>query len=72
MERMFAVAVRDRDDLFLWLRLRRAAGTDIYYVVPTGREQDPKWEKWSRDSLAAAGFPDPRSDSSKDTVGARR
>jgi hypothetical protein len=47
MERMFAVAVRDRDDLFLWLRLRRAAGTDIYYVVPTGREQDPKWEKWN-------------------------
>jgi hypothetical protein len=29
------------------LRLRRAAGTDIYYVVPTGREQDPKWEKWN-------------------------
>ena len=56
MERMFAVAVRDRDDLFLWLRLRRAAGTDIYYVVPTGREQDPKWEKWSRGSLAAVGL----------------
>ena len=47
MERMFAVAVRDRNDLFLWTRLRRAAGTDIYYVLPTGREHDPKWKKWN-------------------------
>src|SRR5262245_22169013 len=46
MERTFAVAVRDRNDLFLWTRLRRAAGTDIYYVLPTGREHDPKWKKW--------------------------
>src|SRR5947208_8529391 len=47
MERMFAVAVRDRNDLFLWIRLRRAAGTDIYYVLPTGREDDPEWKKWN-------------------------
>ena len=47
MERMFAVAVRDRNDLFLWTRLRRAAGTDIYYVLPTGREHNPKWKKWN-------------------------
>jgi hypothetical protein len=46
MERMFAVAVRDQNDLFLWTRLRRAAGTDIYYVLPTGREHDPKWKTW--------------------------
>jgi hypothetical protein len=46
MERMFAVAVRDREDLFLWMRLKRAGGTDIYYVLPTGREDDPEWKKW--------------------------
>jgi hypothetical protein len=47
MERMFAVAVRDQNDLFLWTRLRRAAGTDIYYVFPTGREHDPEWKTWN-------------------------
>jgi hypothetical protein len=47
MERLFAVAVRDGDDLFLWIRLRRAASTDIYYVLPTGREDDPEWKKWN-------------------------
>jgi hypothetical protein len=45
-ERMFAVAVRDSDDLFLWMRVKRAARTDIYYVLPTGREDDPEWKKW--------------------------
>jgi len=45
-ERMFAIAVRDSDDLFLWMRLKRAARTDIYYVLPTGREDDPDWKKW--------------------------
>ncbi|MFZ2142528.1 MAG: hypothetical protein WAV78_37260 [Xanthobacteraceae bacterium] len=44
---MFALAVRDGDDLFLWIRLRRAAGTDIYYVVPTGREDERDWKKWN-------------------------
>jgi hypothetical protein len=34
-------------DLFLWLRLKRAAGGDIYYVVPTGREHEPDWKKWN-------------------------
>ena len=47
LERMFAIAVRDGDDLFLWLRLKRAARTDIYYVLPTGREADPEWKKWN-------------------------
>jgi hypothetical protein len=47
MERMFAVAVRDGNDLFLWMRLRRAARNDIYYVLPTGREDDPEWKKWN-------------------------
>jgi hypothetical protein len=46
-DRMFAVAVRDGDELFLWIRLRRAAGTDIYYVVPTGREDERDWKKWN-------------------------
>jgi hypothetical protein len=44
-EQMFAVAVRDGNDLFLWLRLRRAA-SGIYYMVPTGRS-GPEWKKWN-------------------------
>ena len=47
LERMFAVAVRDGDDLFLWIQLRRAASNGIYYVLPTGREDDQKWKKWN-------------------------
>jgi hypothetical protein len=47
MERMFGIAVRDGADLFLWMRLRRAARADIYYVIPTGREGDPEWKKWN-------------------------
>jgi hypothetical protein len=47
MERMLAIAVRDGADLFLWIRLRRAARTDIYYVLPTGRENELEWEKWN-------------------------
>jgi hypothetical protein len=47
MERMFGIAVRDGADLFLWIRLRRAARTDIYYVLPTGRENDLEWKKWN-------------------------
>jgi hypothetical protein len=46
MQCMFAIAVHDNDDLFLWIRLRRAARTDIYYVLPTGREDNPDWKKW--------------------------
>ena len=46
MERMIAVAVRDRSHLFLWMRVRRAEG-DIYYALPTGREEDPEWKKWN-------------------------
>jgi hypothetical protein len=45
MERMFAIAVRDGDDLFLWIRIRRAAKGDIYYMFPTGRT-GPEWKKW--------------------------
>jgi hypothetical protein len=47
MERMFGIAVRDGADLFLWMRLRRAARTDLYYVLPTGREDDPEWKEWN-------------------------
>src|SRR5215831_3067689 len=47
MERMLAIAVRDGADLFVWIRLRRAARTYIYYVLPTGREHDPEWKKWN-------------------------
>jgi hypothetical protein len=45
-ERMFAVAVRDGDALFLWIRIRRAVDGDLYYVFPTGR-QEPEWKKWN-------------------------
>ena len=45
-ERMFAVAVRDGEELFLRVRIRRAArGGDIYYSLPTGRSA-PEWKKW--------------------------
>src|ERR1700680_4932007 len=43
-DKMLAVAVRDGADLFLWIRLRRAA-SGIYYMIPTGRD-DPEWKKW--------------------------
>jgi hypothetical protein len=43
MERIFAVAIRDEEDLFLWMRIRRAAKGDIYSVIPTGREEDPEF-----------------------------
>ncbi|SRR6266496_353226 len=42
-EKMFAVAVRDGADLFLWIRIRRAA-SGIYYVFATGREEEPDWK----------------------------
>ena len=42
----FAVAVRDREDLFLWLRLRRAPAGDIYYMIPTARP-GPEWKRWN-------------------------
>jgi hypothetical protein len=45
-ERMLAVAVRDGKDLFLWIRLRRSADGDVYYMFPTGRE-GPEWKKWN-------------------------
>jgi hypothetical protein len=44
-ERMFAVAIRDGSELFLWLRLRRAPKDDIYCMIPTGRN-DPELRKW--------------------------
>jgi hypothetical protein len=45
-EKMFAVAVRDGADLFLWIRIRRAA-SGIYYVFATGREGESEWNKWN-------------------------
>lgn len=47
LDRMFAVAVCDGNDQFLWMRLRRAATTDIYYMLPTGREDERNWKKWN-------------------------
>jgi hypothetical protein len=44
-ERMFAVAIRDGDDLFLWIRLRRSKTGDIYYMFPTGRTGSD-WKRW--------------------------
>jgi hypothetical protein len=46
IERMFAVAIRDGKDLFLWIRIRRAIDSDVYYMLPTGR-QDPGSKKWN-------------------------
>jgi hypothetical protein len=31
-DRMFAVAIADGGDLFLWMRLRRASAGDVYYM----------------------------------------
>jgi hypothetical protein len=45
MERMFAVAVREGKDLFLWFRIRRAASGELYYMIPTGRTE-AEWKKW--------------------------
>ncbi len=45
-EKMFAVAVRDGTDLFLWIRIRRAE-SGIYYVFATGREEEAEWKKWN-------------------------
>jgi hypothetical protein len=44
-EQMVAVAIRDGEDLFLWLRIRRAPSGDIYYMFPTGRPER-EWKKW--------------------------
>jgi len=45
-DRMFAVAIRDGKDLFLWLRIRRAKLGDIYYAIPTGRPEG-EWKRWN-------------------------
>ena len=45
MERMFAVAVRDGLDLFLWIRIKRAATGDLYYMFPTGRDAK-EFKRW--------------------------
>lgn len=45
-ERMIAVAVRDGDDLFLWIRIIRSPDGDVYYVFPTGRADD-EWKAWN-------------------------
>jgi hypothetical protein len=41
--RMFAVAIRDGEDLFLWIRIRRAKDGDVYCMLATARE----WKKWN-------------------------
>jgi hypothetical protein len=46
MERMFAVAVRDGKDLFLWIRIRRSAKRELFYMIPTGRDDDD-WKEWN-------------------------
>ena len=45
MEKMYAVAVRDGADLFLWIRIRRAV-SGIYYMIPTSRDE-PDWKQWN-------------------------
>jgi hypothetical protein len=54
-EQMIAVAIQDGEDLFLWLRIRRARSGEIYYTFPTGRSE-PEWKKWDpHGSLHADG-----------------
>lgn len=43
-DHMFAVAVRDGSDLFLWLRLRRNWKGEIFYVYPTGPKTETEWD----------------------------
>jgi hypothetical protein len=45
-ERMFAVAIRDAEDLFLRIRIRRSPLGDVYYCLPTGRS-GPQWKRWN-------------------------
>ena len=45
-ERMYAVAIQDGADLFLWIRLRRSADGDVYYTFPSGRA-GRGWKKWN-------------------------
>jgi hypothetical protein len=42
---MFAVAVRDGNDLLLWIRIKRAKAGDIYFMFPTGRK-GLVWKRW--------------------------
>jgi hypothetical protein len=46
IERMLAAAVRDGNDLFLWIRIRRSDTGDIFYIFPTGRA-GPEWKSWN-------------------------
>ena len=42
----FAVAVRDGDDLFLWMWFKRDSKSDLYYFIPTGRDHHAS-KKWN-------------------------
>jgi hypothetical protein len=44
-ERMFAVAIRDGQDLFLWLRIRRSKRGEVFCMLPTGSEDKLKWNR---------------------------
>jgi len=44
-ERMFAVAIRDGEDLFLWIRIRRSEKGELFYMLQAGRKGDrPLWD----------------------------
>jgi hypothetical protein len=45
-DRMFAITILEEERLRLWLRIRRAASGDIYYLLPNQRAE-ADWKKWN-------------------------
>ncbi len=47
IEKTFAVAIRDGDELFLVHRIRCSSKGEIFHMPVTGREKDSQWRKWA-------------------------
>jgi len=45
-DRMFAIIILEEERLRLWLRIRRAASGDIYYLLPN-QLAEAGWKKWN-------------------------
>jgi hypothetical protein len=45
-DRMFAITILEEERLRLWLRIRRAASGDIYYLLPN-QMAEADWKKWN-------------------------
>jgi hypothetical protein len=45
-DRMFAITILEEERLRLWLRIRRAASGDIYYLLPN-RMAETDWKEWN-------------------------